>query len=82
MLFMARTKTTIYLEPEVLRAMRVAAARAGKRDSDVVEEALRRYLGLSLLDQVWAKSDLDEEEALQLAYEELEAVRAESAERA
>jgi hypothetical protein len=79
MVYMARTKTTIYLEPEVLRAMRVAAARSGKRDSDVVEEALRRYLGLSLLDQVWAKSDLDEEEALRLAYEELEAVRAEGA---
>ena len=58
--------------------MRVAAARSGKRDSDVVEEALRRYLGFALLDQVWARSDLTEEEALQLAYEELAAMRAET----
>jgi predicted transcriptional regulator len=65
---MARTRTTICLDPDVLRAMQVVAARAGKRDSDVVEEALRRYLGLALLDQVWVRDDLGEEEALQLAY--------------
>jgi hypothetical protein len=58
--------------------MQVAAARAGKRDSDVVEEALRRYLGLALLDQVWVRDDLGEEEALQLAYQELHAMRAEN----
>jgi len=73
----ARTKTTIYLDPEVLRATRVAAARAGRKDSDVVEDALREYLGLALLQRIWEKADLTEEEALKLAYDELHAMRAE-----
>jgi hypothetical protein len=74
---MARSKATIYLDPQVLRAMRVAAARAGKRDSDVVEEALREYLGLAVIDRIRAKADLDEDEAMRLAYEELHAMRRE-----
>jgi hypothetical protein len=78
---MARTKTTVYLDPDVLRAMRVAAARAGKRDSDVVEDALREFLGLALLERIWEKADLTEEQALQLAYDELHAMRAESRKR-
>ena len=72
---MARSKATVYLDPDVLRATRVQAARTGKRDSDVVEEALREYLGLALLDRIRAKSDLDEDAAMQLAYEELHAMR-------
>jgi len=72
---MAKRKTTIYVDEEVLRAARVAAARAGKRDSQIVEEALREYLGLGVLERVWARSALTEEEALTLAYEELHASR-------
>jgi hypothetical protein len=74
---MARTKATVYLDPDVLRAMRVHAARKGKRDSDVVEEALREYLGLSVIDRIRSRSDLDEDEAMRLAYEELHAMRRE-----
>jgi hypothetical protein len=66
-----------HLDPEVLRATRVAAARAGKRDSDVVEDALREYLGLDLLQRIWEKADLSEEEAMKLAYDELHAMRVE-----
>ncbi len=72
---MARSKATVYLDPAVLRATRVMAARMGKRDSDVVEEALRRYLGFTVLDQVWAGNDLGEDAALELAYEEVHASR-------
>jgi hypothetical protein len=74
---MARSKATVYLDPDVLRATRVQAARTGKRDSDVVEAALREYLGLAVVDRIRAKSDLDEDAALQLAYEELHALRSE-----
>jgi hypothetical protein len=74
---MARSKATVYLDPEVLRATRVRAARTGKRDSDVVEEALREYLGLAVIDQIRANADLDEDEAMKLAYEELHAMRRE-----
>jgi hypothetical protein len=74
---MARSKVTVYLDPDVLRATRVQAARTGKRDSEIVEEALREYLGLALLQRISEKADLTEEEALGLAYDELHAMRAE-----
>ena len=65
-----RRKTTVYVEETVLRAARIAAARTGRRDYQVVEDALRSYLGMELLDKVGKRSDLDEGEALKLAYRE------------
>jgi len=65
----AKARTTITLDERVLRAVRVKAARSGRRDSDVIEEALRRDLGLDLLERVWQTADLDEDEALRLAVE-------------
>ena len=65
-----KRKTTVYLEDDLLRAARIAAARAGKRDSQVLEEALRAYLGFELLDRVGGRSSLNEAEALELATEE------------
>ena len=72
---MAKRKTTIYVEEEILRAARVAAARSGKRDSQIVEEALREYLGLGVVNRAWSRSTLTEDDALALAYEELHASR-------
>lgn len=72
---MARAKTTVYLDPEVLRATRIRAARTGKRDSDVVEEALREYLGLAVIERIRARSSLTSEEAERVAYEELHKLR-------
>ena len=66
---MAKVRTTLTIDPEVLRAVKVRAARLGKGDSDVIEEALRRDLGLDLLDRLWAANDLDEADALSLATE-------------
>lgn len=66
---MSKTRTTVTLDDEVLRAVKVRAARTGKRDSEVIEEALRRELGLDLLDRVWERNDLSEEEATALAIE-------------
>lgn len=65
-----KRKTTVYVEDELLRATRVTAARSGKRDSQVVEEALRAYLGIELLERVGGRSRLSEAEALALANEE------------
>jgi hypothetical protein len=62
-------RTTLTIDPEVLRAVKIRAARTGKGDSDVIEEALRRDLGLDLLDRLWAANDLAEAEALALAVE-------------
>jgi Ribbon-helix-helix protein, copG family len=66
---MTKVRTTLTIDPDVLRAVKVRAARQGKGDSDVIEEALRRDLGLDLLDRLWAMNDLDEGEALALAVE-------------
>ena len=72
---MVRAKTTVYLDSELLRAAKVAAARLGKKDYEVFEEALRGYLGIDVLERVWGKADLSEKEALALAYKELRASR-------
>jgi hypothetical protein len=53
----------------VLRAVKVRSARTGKGDSEVIEEALRRELGFDLLDRLWQRNDLVEEQALALAVE-------------
>lgn len=79
---MARKKTTVYVEEDVLRAAKVYAARKDLRDSDVIETALRKYLGLDLLQTVWDRNrDLEPEEADRLAYTELDAARAERSRR-
>ncbi|HKI23941.1 MAG TPA: ribbon-helix-helix protein, CopG family [Gaiellaceae bacterium] len=66
---MPKARTTVTLDERVLRAVRIKAARTGRRDSDVIEEALRRELGLDLLDRMWETADLEEDEALRLAVE-------------
>ncbi len=72
---MARKKTTVYIDDDLLRATKVAAARRGRKEYEVFEEALRAYLGFGVLDQVWGKNTLSEDEALTLAYKELHAAR-------
>lgn len=74
---MAKRKTTVYVEEGLLRAAKVSAARSGKKDYEVFEEALRAYLGLDVLEAVWARSDLDEKQALDLAYREIHQMRRE-----
>ena len=64
---MAKEKVTIYLTPDVARAMRVSAARRGIKDSEIVEEALRERLGLAALDRLGDAATLDWQEALDLA---------------
>ena len=66
---MPKVRTTLTIDPAVLRAVKVRAARLGKGDSDVIEAAVRRDLGLDLLDRLWAANDLGEDEALALGVE-------------
>ena len=73
---MAKTKTTVYLDEDILRGARVMAARTGKKDYEVVEEALRAYLGMEVLDRAWRGADMTEDEALRLAIEEVHRFRA------
>ncbi|KAA0234080.1 MAG: hypothetical protein EDR02_11285 [Actinobacteria bacterium] len=75
---MARKKTTVYVDEDLLRAAKVYAARRDLRDSDVIESALAKFLGLDLFESVWERNrDLDPDDATEIAYEELDAVRAE-----
>lgn len=62
---MARVKTTLSLDERVMRIVRVRAARMGRTDSEVLEEALKA--GLGAIDRMRAKANLGEEEALRLA---------------
>lgn len=75
---MPKTRTTLTVDEEVLRAVRIKAARTGKRDSEVIEESLRRDLGLDTLEEIWAKvKPLPEKESLDLANSELHTMRRE-----
>lgn len=81
-----RKKTTVYLDPELLRAVKVLAASSGQHDYEVVEAALRQYLATpqanasrqaleDLLDQLGGDAEPGDDEALTQAYDELHAVR-------
>lgn len=72
---MAKTRTTLTIDEEVLRAVKVKAARTGKADGEVIEEALRRDLGLDLLEGLWARNDMAEDDATSLAVEAQHATR-------
>ena len=63
---MAKVKTTLSIDEGLMRQLRVRAARTGRRDSDVLEEALRQ--GLGVLDRIRAKTNLSEETAYELAH--------------
>lgn len=66
---MSKTRTTVTLDSDLLRAVKVRAARTDKGDSEVIEEALRRQLGLDVLERLWNRNDLGETEAVELAVE-------------
>lgn len=72
---MTKTRTTLTIDEEVLRAVKVRAARTGKGESEVIEEAVRRDLGLDLMDRLWSRNDMPEEEAMTLALEAQEDAR-------
>jgi gamma-glutamyl:cysteine ligase YbdK (ATP-grasp superfamily) len=75
---MNKARTTVTLDEDVFRAVKIKAARTGKRDSEVIEESLRRDLGLDALAQLWAKvTPAPEDEGMKLAYDELHAMRKE-----
>lgn len=79
---MAKERLTVYLDPEVAQALRVAAARRRMKDSELVEEALRDALLFTLFERSEAlNTDLTEEEAMELAVREQHAMREERRQR-
>jgi hypothetical protein len=73
-----KTRTTLTIDEAVLRAVKVRAARTGKGESAVIEEAIRRDLGLDLMERLWARNDMAEDEAMELAVEAQQKARREA----
>ena len=63
------------IDARLWTAVRVRAARTGKRESEVIEEAVRKELGFDVLDRIWERADMSDPEAMDLALEAQEAVR-------
>ena len=83
---MERRKTTVYLDADVLTAAKVLAAARRQSESQIVEDALRAYLDSSrdaardelreLMERVAARSELTDEQAMDIAVGEVHAARA------
>lgn len=72
---MTKTRTTLTIDEDVLKAVKVRAARTGKGESEVIEDAVRRDLGLDLMERLWARNDMPEDEAMELALEAQQTAR-------
>jgi hypothetical protein len=57
---MPKVRTTLTIDARVLDAVKSRAARLRRSDSEVIEEALRRDLGLDRLEQLWTHDTLPE----------------------
>lgn len=71
----ARVRTTLTIDEDVLRWVKIRAARTGVSDSAVIEESLRRDLMLDVLDELWASARMPEAKASELAVEAQHATR-------
>jgi hypothetical protein len=66
---MSKVRTTLTIDEAVMKAVKMRAARTGRGDSQVIEESLRREMGLDLLDRLWGQSEMSERDATELAIE-------------
>jgi hypothetical protein len=73
----ARQHVSIDLDTDVAAILRAHAAEAHLSEGEIVDRAIRAYDLRSLLAQIRERSDLDADQALALAREELKAARAE-----
>ena len=72
---MTKVRTTLTIDEDVLKWVKIRAARTGVSDSSVIEESLRRDLKLDVLDELWSNATLSEDEASELALEAQHATR-------
>ncbi len=66
----------VELSDEVAEAVRREADRTGKSEAEVVELAERRFVAPCILERLWDRATLTEEEAMAIAVEEVRAARA------
>ena len=78
---MAKVEAAVRLDDDVLRQLDVAAGRLGRSRDDLIEDSIRRDLAGQLLTSVFGavdqsgSTDLTEQEALAIAYDELDEAR-------
>jgi Ribbon-helix-helix protein, copG family len=65
----SKVRTTLTIDESVMKAVKMRAARTGRGDSQVIEESLRRDMGLDLLERLWERNDVPERDAEALAVE-------------
>jgi hypothetical protein len=70
----ARSVRSVDVDADLLSKAR-AGSRRETADAELVDHALRLYVGRQALDESQRLSDLTEDEALRIAYEELHAMR-------
>ena len=75
---MARRPTTVTLDEKVIEDLHAVADRLGASEDAVVEQSVQRFVSLDVLDELWARNHLPEDEAHAIAAEELRAFRSES----
>jgi hypothetical protein len=66
---MAKVRTTLTIDEDVLKWVKIRAARTGVSDSAVIEDSLRRDLKLDVLDELWGNATMTETAATALAVE-------------
>lgn len=78
---MARVNTQVKLDERLLELIEQRATATGRDRDEIIEDALRRQLEdegfQDVLAKVRQRSDLTDEQALELVYTELKAMRAE-----
>lgn len=73
---MPKVRTTLTIDEDVLRAVKLRAAATGEGESKLIEDAVRRDLGLDTLKDLWASVEpMAEEDAMGLALEAQQAAR-------
>ena len=65
----------VELSDDVAEAVRRVANRTGRSEAEVVELAVRRFVLPSILDRLWGRATLTEDEAMAIAVEEVRAMR-------
>jgi hypothetical protein len=73
----ARQHVSIDLDAEVAAILRAHAVEANVSEGEIVDRAIRAYDLRALVARIRERSDLDEEQAMALAREELRAARTE-----
>ena len=66
---MSKVRTTLTIDESVMKSVKMRAVRTGRGDSQVIEESLRRDMGLDLLERLWERNDIPARDAEALAVE-------------